>query len=88
MNSPTSITNILHDLGLDAYAKTFEEEGITQIEDINKLSNEDMKEMGLSIGERNRLSTYVCSKKELTVSSSKTTYTKTYTKTYIADNFQ
>ena len=51
----TEVAKFLIDIDLEHLVTKFEEEGIKDIEDINDMSKDDMKEMGLNIGDRNKI---------------------------------
>lgn len=59
MNLSSEVSTILHELGLDEYIEAFKWEGIYDENDVGSLNDQDMKELGLRIGERNRLWTYI-----------------------------
>eukprot|EP01052_Picozoa_sp_SAG31_P037234 SAG31_NODE_4777_length_2960_cov_1.962950_2_plen_128_part_00 len=55
LGAPPTFEDVLLDLALTRHSQSFEREDIRSVEDLRRLSVDDCKELGLNIGERNRL---------------------------------
>ena len=62
--SNTEVVNVLEMIGLSQYANIFRDQDIDTIEVMTRLSDDDMASMGMSIGHRIRLQTWISTREE------------------------